>query len=452
MKTNLSQSPHMGTRLYRRLLCPKKVVGMADHLSSESTNEEIEENIPDASPYRWVVFSVFVACSTSGFSVVHTFGILLPSIADDLSLLPREQGILSSAPFIANLLLMIVISWWASRYRPKILVSVTILVGALFLFLQGWAPTFLALFLGRLAFGIMMIVIEPARSLLIRQWLPQRETNMAGGISNLFFGIIVSGGLLLTPAILNYFDGDWRPTMNSFGAFFLVLGAIWQILGKERNNVKTFVSESITTSASELSLVKKAFSFREIWIAGIGFTGAMMAFSSFNSFFPTMALNFYDVSLSSSGLIAAMYVLPGGFSGVIVAYRLKGVRGRAPILALAGIIMASTYCAMTITGSYSLLILFAVLNGIGWGFFPILYMVPFHLKGVQPREIAIAVAVVMSMAHLGSSVGPTLVGYMQEYLGSLQLSMRIVSLAPLTLVIAAVLLGKNKIISLNSLN
>ena len=44
MKTNLSQSPHMGTRLYRRLLCPKKVVGMADHLSSESTNEEIEEN------------------------------------------------------------------------------------------------------------------------------------------------------------------------------------------------------------------------------------------------------------------------------------------------------------------------------------------------------------------------------------------------------------------------
>ena len=93
---------------------------MADHLSSESTNEEIEENIPDASPYRWVVFSVFVACSTSGFSVVHTFGILLPSIADDLSLLPREQGILSSAPFIANLLLMIVISWWASRYRPKI--------------------------------------------------------------------------------------------------------------------------------------------------------------------------------------------------------------------------------------------------------------------------------------------------------------------------------------------
>jgi len=37
-------------------------------------------------------------------------------------------------------------------------------------------------------------------------------------------------------------------------------------------------------SSGEFSLVKKAFSFREVWIAGIGFTGALMAFSSFNSF------------------------------------------------------------------------------------------------------------------------------------------------------------------------
>lgn len=415
---------------------------MVDDLSPTSTNEEIEEKIPEAGSYRWVVICAFVACNTAGFLIANTIGILLPSITDDISLSPTEQGILSSAPFWANLTLMIVVSWWTSRYRPKLLVSVTMLLGALFLFVQGWAPTFLALFLGRLVFGVTMIAREPARSILIRQWLPQRETNMSGGISNLFFGIIVSGGLLLTPAILNYFDGNWRPTMNTFGVFFLVLGVIWQILGKERNIAKTLVTEPASTSASEFSLVKKAFSFREIWIAGIGFTGAMMAFSSFNSFFPTMALNFYDVSLSGSGLISAMYVLPGGFSGVIVAYYLKGVRGRAPILALAGIIMASTYCAMTITGLYPLLIIFAVLNGIGWGFFPILYMVPFHLRGVQPREIAIAVAVVMSIANLGSSVGPALAGYMQESLGSLQISLRIISLAPLTLVIAAVLLGK----------
>ena len=60
----------------------------------------------------------------------------------------------------------------------------------------------------------------------------------------------------------------------------------------------------------------------------------------------------------------------------------------------------------------------------------------------NPREIAIAVAVVMSLAHLGSAVGPMLTGYMQESLGSLQLSMRIISFSPITLVIAAVLIGQ----------
>ena len=122
-----------------------------------SGNNETGDEVADASLYRWVVYSVFITCNTAGFLIANTIGILLPSITNDISLSPTEQGILSSAPFWANLMLMVVVSWWTSRYRPKILVSVTILMGAIFLFVQGWAPTFLALFLGRLAFGVTMI-------------------------------------------------------------------------------------------------------------------------------------------------------------------------------------------------------------------------------------------------------------------------------------------------------
>ena len=145
---------------------------------------------------------MFVICNTSGFLIANTIGILLPAISQDIGISPMQQGMLSSAPFWANLTLMVVVSWWTSRYPPKILVTMTMILGALSLFFQGWGPSFVWLMLGRLAFGVTMIAREPARSLLIRQWLPQREVNISGGVSNLFFGVIVSGGLLLTPVLL----------------------------------------------------------------------------------------------------------------------------------------------------------------------------------------------------------------------------------------------------------
>lgn len=400
--------------------------------------------MPEAGPYRWVVFGTFVACNTSGFLIANTIGILLPAISQDLGISPTRQGMLSSAPFWANLTLMIAVSWWVSRYPPKLLVFATMVLGAIALFLQGWAPVFAVLMFGRLAFGVTMIAREPARSLLIRQWLPQREVNMSGGVSNLFFGILVSGGFLLTPILLDFFDGDWRAVMNVSGAYFLTLGLAWLLLGKDRPDIrprKDKIAENGELN-SDVLMIRRVFQFREIWVAGFGFTGALMSFASFNGFLPTMALEVYGIPLEKSGVIAALYVLPGGFSGVMIGYLIKGTESRGPILIVAGVVIAASFYGMTLTDSYRSLLCLATVNGLAWGFFPILYMVPFHLREVGSREIAIAVAVVMSMASLGASVGPTLTGYLQETVGSLPAALRLVSLSPLTIVVSGFLLHR----------
>ncbi|MEC9322055.1 MAG: MFS transporter, partial [Chloroflexota bacterium] len=248
---------------------------------SDQESSNITTHIPEAGQYRWVVFGMFVACNTSGFLIANTIGILLPAISQDIGISPTQQGMLSSAPFWANLTLMVVVSWWTSRYPPKILVTVTMILGALSLFFQGWGPAFVWLMLGRLAFGVTMIAREPARSLLIRQWLPQREVNISGGVSNLFFGLIVSGGLLLTPVLLRAYGGDWRAVMNTFGMVFIALGVAWILLGRERDSDAT---QSVTKTGAgqsdgEYSIVKMAFGFREVWVAGLGFTGALMSFA-----------------------------------------------------------------------------------------------------------------------------------------------------------------------------
>jgi len=388
--------------------------------------------------YRWVVYTLFVMCNIMGFLIANTIGILLPAISSDLDLTPTQQGMLSSAPFWANVGLMIIITLWVSRYSPKILTLVTVLLGGALILVQAWAQGFFGVFVGRLLFGVTMIAREPAISLLIRQWIPQKEVNHAGGISNLFFGIMVSGAVFVLPILLNYFNDSWRNVMITFAFIFFGLAIVWAIFGKENPLYQNEPEEK----NGELQIIVRIFRSKDVWFAGIGFLGVLLSFASFNSFLPTLFVDSYNISLEKSGLIVALYILPGGVSGVIVGLFCKSSKSRSFILMLSGIVITITFMAMTLTDNYNWLMLIAFTNGLAWGFFPLLYMVPFHIKGIKPREITVAIATVMTMASVGSSIGPTLTGYLQESFGNLETPLRYIAISPMTLLVAGILLRK----------
>ena len=195
--------------------------------------------------------------------VISTLGILLPSISEDLGLSPSQQGLLGSAAFWGNMVLAIPLSWWTSRFGPKILTTVTLALGTLFIFEQGVAPTLIMLIIGRMAFGVAMLAREPARAHLIRQWFQPNEAIIANSVSNVLFGIVVGGGMIVTPLILSEFGNDWRMIFYIYGIVFFVLTLIWIILGRERP-----IDESqIRTDHPERNVVRLALSHRDIWVA-----------------------------------------------------------------------------------------------------------------------------------------------------------------------------------------
>ena len=79
-------------------------------------------------------------------------------------------------------------------------------------------------------------------------------------------------------------------------------------------------------------------------------------------------------------------------------------------------------------------------NGIAWAFFPILFTVPFLLRGIRPRELGVALAFTIMMLSIGQSLGPLITGYLQEATGSLKLSLFILSFTSLSLCFAGLLL------------
>jgi len=386
--------------------------------------------------YRWVVLGVWLLGSVSGFMVMSTIGILLPSISAELSLSPGDQGILGSAAYWGSVTLAIPLSWLASRYSPKLLTTITLGLGTIFLFIQGWASVFVVLLVGRLAFGITVSARQPARAMLTQMWFSPREIILVNSISNVLFGVMVGGGQIATPLILAGSGDDWRAVLYIFSAAFLGLTVLWMFLGRERRT-ETYRRQE---ASQDTNVLLGAMKHRDLWVGGLGFLGVTTTWNAFLSFFPTLMLDTYGISLGWSGVILAMGIFVGGMTGMGFGYFSMNYGGEKLILKTLGLVMAGTYIGMTLTHSINALLVLSFINGIAWGFWPILFTVPFHLPGIRPREVAVAVSFTMMMSSGGTALGPLVAGFLQEATQDLRTSLFLVSFLALSLSVAGLLL------------
>ena len=384
------------------------------------------------SRYRWTVISVWLFSSVSSFMVLNTLGILLPAISADLDLSPSQQGLLGSASHWGNIALAIPLSWATSRLSPKWLTAATLTMATGCLFLQSFAPVFFVLLVGRLLFGITNIAQMPARALLTRQWFPPKEVILVNGLSNVLFGLVVGGGLVAAPVILDLTDGDWRMTLRIFGLYFAGITALWVILGRERANE---ADQNVAVSQG-LDVVKRALGHRDLWIGGLGFVGSTLSFGAFLAFYPTLMLEDFEISLRLTGAILALGVVVGGVGGIAIAWAASTSGREGLYLQILGTLMIGTNVGMVLTGSVPALFILSFFNGVAWAFFPILITVPFHLPGIRPRELAVAFTFTMMMTSVGTSMGPLITGFLQEALDDLKMALLLISFASITLVIA----------------
>ena len=384
----------------------------------------------EAAPgYRWVVMGVWVSASVLAFMIMSTIGILMPAISGELGLSPVQQGILGSAAYWGNLTLAIPVGWWASRFGPKILTTVTMALGTAFLLSQALAPGFALLILGRVAFGITVIARQPARAFLTQQWFPSRQVVLLNSISNAMFGLVVGGGVVAAPFIFAALGDNWRATLLCFAAVFAAATAVWMLLGRERETTEYRGQ----LGAQDVNVLKGTLRHRDLWLGGVGFVGPTIAWSGFLSFYPTFMLDRYEMPLIWSGAILALGIFAGGISGLGLGWVATTYdKGRA-ILLVNGVFIALTFAAMTLTGSLPWLLALTFVNGAAFGFWPVLYSTPFHLPGIRPREVAVSLAFIQMSSSAGIALGPLLTGTLQQLTGDLQLSLAVVSFAGFTL-------------------
>ena len=389
------------------------------------------------SSYRWVVMSTFSITHAIAIIGAMVLGILLPAITEDLGLSPSEQGWLGSSALIGNLVFSLPFGWWLSRYGAWRMTTITLSAGAFFVFVQGWAPTFALLLVGRLLFGLTVIARDPAKALLIRQWLPGKEVGLFNVIFNAVFGVALTAGFVVTPFVLEAFDEDWRMILYTYAILNGGLALVWIILGRER----AYPDSDRRRISQEDTPLRSLVKYKELWLVGFGMLGYSIAQMAQLTFWPTFMKETYDMSLVTSGSLIGLLGLVVAAGGFVVLPLMSRAGGHRIPLVVIGLATTGTFLGVLVTDSVPVLVVSFVINGVMRGaFWTIFNTIPFELPDITPRGIAVAQSMMYTMFWAGGFLGPILVGFLHETTDNLELGMVVSSICPVGISLTALLL------------
>ena len=359
--------------------------------------------------YGWVVILTWMAIHMWGYLVMETLGLFLPSMREELNLTPVREGLLGAAPQLTVLILSIPFGLYLSRFPPKLLTLVSIVAAICVIFFQAWAPVYGLVLLARLLYGLSITLREPARTLLLRMWIRPRQILIANASIELLWGI-GAALFILIPVILKALDDDWRKTMQVLGYATIALAVVWFVVGRER----PMPDAETERESKEPVSIRSALRYKELWLLAIGLVGVEMTFSSFATFWPSHMKDTYGIDIQTSALIWAIGGMVAGPSGLGINLMVNKTGKRRTALRVGGALISVTTVALLYSGSFPVLVVLSLLHGLSFTFFPVIFTIPFQLKGIRTREIAVAMGFLRTALMVGAMSGPIAAGVLHE--------------------------------------
>ena len=384
---------------------------------------------------RWVVMATLTIAIATLISINQLLGLLLPDIAKDLGLSPSQQGWLGSSSLLTILFLSIPTNTLVSRYRPWRVASLAFLGGAGFIILQARAPAFAILLIGRMGMGLGFTMSQAPRSLLVQQWSSRSQLAPTNGAMFASNHLMLALVFFITPLILTWADG-WRNALSIWGGVCLLAALAWVVLGKERITLDYQESMSSQSGTPLASLLK----YRELWILGMGTFGVMVVTSAFAVFWPTLAQDQLQLSITVVGLAIGIGHFAAAPIGLLINMMPLFTQRKLPVLAVCALVTFGAHLGLVFTSSIALVLVLAIAKGASSTMFPVVRNMVYRLPEITPREVAVGTSFIQTCSFMGAAIGPLLVGFLQEVTDDLQLALLVTVFFPLSLLATVILL------------
>ena len=363
---------------------------------------------------------------------------------------------------VAPLLPLVIEDYQISRVAAGLLVSMPMLVGAVFgipggmlvarigvrkAFLIGWVAaailtlTFLAPNYGlmlplRLAYGVGLAMIVTATGPLLMGWFSQREVLVMNSLNTatLSLGVAIS----VTSAVPLAGLTDWKIAVSMFGGIGIVGTVFWLIAGRDAP-----ITGPRPTPIS-LRQTLQVLRGRAVVLLVVADAGVLIQYTALTGWLPTFYNEHRSLSLSEAGIVTGILPLVGVFAVLAGGFLPLRMASARPIFVVSGILAGlgglGTFLLPGMPGIYASV----VALGVGsWLYVPMLLTLPLRLAGITPASLAVIYGSIMTFSGLAMFISPIFVGAIRDATGSFLPGFLLCGAMSWTVLLAGVLLPRD---------
>ena len=382
----------------------------------------------------WLTMWVFWFGLVPSQVLMAGIGLMLPPMMADLHFDTVQAGTLGAIGMLATAAFSIPLNTYLSRYRTKAAIAALVGLQAALYFASATAPDYAVLLVARGLGVLAMMSTVSLIALIQRQWFPPSKMGTVKGLE----GSVINAGqivvLLVTPLLMGLWG--WRGALLVAGLAQTVALVAWLALARENRAPGTGGAPAV--AARERGGFWAALRRREFLLLGLGVGSAGVPYAAYLTFWPAYATGALGFSLEAAGTTLSLMGLGATFSCVAAGAISDRLGLRRPLPFLAGLALPVAYWGMLQPNAFALAIATVAAGFFGFVAMPIFLSIPFELKGIGAREVAIGASIIIALNMAGAALGAQLAGLLAEPLG-LQGALLALCAAPLALCLCVAL-------------
>ncbi len=380
--------------------------------------------------YKWIIAAVSVLTVTAALGLARFgYSMILPGMKAGFGLTETQAGDLATANMIGYLAFSLIGGLLASRWGPRIVISVSLAGVAAGMALTGLAPSYGAAFAARLLTGMASGGANVPVMGLLSAWFDSKRRGLAGGmaVGGSSLGLLATG--LAVPAVLQAFgEPGWRVSWLFLAAAAFIIAAVSAavirnspgdaglIARRRSGGVAGAAGGAAVPPSAAGPRIREIFSNPRVWFLGFIYVFFGFAYIVYATFFVRYLTSEGGYGMAEAGaywsLIGGLSIASGFVWGA-VSDRL----GRKYGLALVFLLQAASFSVFGVWKAPAGFIVSGVLFALtAWSIPAIMSAAAGDLLG--PRLAPGALGFLTVFLGVGQVIGPFAAGRIAEATGT----------------------------------